>query len=284
MGRRTQMNGTLRRLGAWPPARVVLTWRPVEHIVATLLRGALLRETARFTLRELMGRSVVGSYRLRRSGLRVQLRHGTPDVLAFDEVFYQRHYELPGLVTRALEGTKPRILDLGANIGLFALAMFERYSEARVVAVEPDRFNAALLRRAIALNGRGDDWTLIEAAASNADGSVQFLAGRFSLSQLAAAGDEPDAEAVPAVDVLPHLAASDFVKLDIEGGEWAILSDDRFPSFAPRAIVLEYHPYLCPAPDARAAALELLQRAGYAHRPIFDRSDGTGMLWAWRPE
>jgi FkbM family methyltransferase len=278
------MNGTLRRFAARPPVRAVLRWRPVEHVVATLLRGILLRETARFTLRELTGRSAVGVYRLRHSGLRVQLRHGTPDVLAFDEVFYQRHYELPEVVTRALEGTQPRIFDLGANIGLFSLAMFERYPEARVVAVEADRFNAELLRRTIALNGRGDDWSLTEAAASNVDGSVQFLAGRFSLSQLAVDVDEPDAEPVPAVDVLPQLAASDLLKLDIEGGEWAILGDERFPRFAPRAIALEYHPYLCPAPDARATALELLQRAGYAHRPIFDRSDGTGMLWAWRPE
>jgi FkbM family methyltransferase len=278
------MTGAVRRLAASPPARTVLTWRPVEHVVATFLRGVVLRETARFTLRELAGRSVTGAYRLRRSGLHLQLRHGTPDVLAFDEVFYQRHYELPDVVTRALEGTTPRILDLGANIGLFALAMFQRYPQARVVAVEPDRFNAEVLRGSIALNGRGDDWSLIEAAASNADGSVQFLSGRFSLSQLAGSVDAPDAEPVAAVDVLPHLAASDFVKLDIEGGEWAILEDERFPRFAPRVIVLEYHPYLCPGPDARAAALELLERAGYAHRPIFDRPDGTGMLWAWRPE
>ena len=87
---------------------------------------------------------------------------------------------------------------------------------------------------------------------------------------------------VPVVDALERLRDADLVKIDIEGGEWAILGDPRFEDLPARVVVLEYHPYLCPGPDARSAALELLSRAGFEIRPFEHRSDGTGMLWAWR--
>jgi len=51
----------------------------------------------------------------------------------------------------------------------------------------------------------------------------------------------------------------------------------------PRAIVLEYHPHLCPEGDPPAAVERMLREAGLLKTsPIFHRPDGHGMLWAWR--
>ena len=42
--------------------------------------------------------------------------------MTLDEVFHVRDYELPEAVARELESLDaPRVLDLGANIGLFGL-------------------------------------------------------------------------------------------------------------------------------------------------------------------
>jgi len=81
---------------------------------------------------------------------------------------------------------------------------------------------------------------------------------------------------------MADVCAADLVKVDIEGGEWDILLDPRFAQNPPRAIVLEYHPHLCPGDDPRAAAQEALARAGLSMAPIWHRADGYGMLWAWR--
>ena len=50
-----------------------------------------------------------------------------------------------------------------------------------------------------------------------------------------------------------------------------------------RALALEYHPDLCPSGDARAAAVGLLEDAGFSGRGRPDPAPpGYGSLWAWR--
>jgi hypothetical protein len=84
--------------------------------------------------------------------------------------------------------------------------------------------------------------------------------------------------------VLPEIAGVDLLKIDTEGGEWPILADPRFAAAPPRVVVLEYHPEGAPGPDPRGAVLDYLSRAGLtATASIFQRADGYGMLWAWRP-
>jgi hypothetical protein len=49
-------------------------------------------------------------------------------------------------------------------------------------------------------------------------------------------------------------------------------------------VVLEYHPQGAPGGDPHAAVIHYLARAGLtATATIFERADGYGMLWAWRP-
>jgi FkbM family methyltransferase len=266
------------------PVRAFLRRPGIERVVATVLRSGVVRERGRFLLRELPSRRILGRYRVRESGLPVYIRHATPDVVTLDEVFYTRHYALPLPVTDLLDGIgrPPRVLDLGANIGLFGVFVLGRFPTARITAVEPDPANVETLHRCVEANGRAD-WQIVEAAASTQEGTVPFVTGMFSLSRLS--GDEERASSrVRAIDVLPELAGSDLAKIDIEGGEWAILADERLQEKGPAVLVVEYHPHLCPAADPHDEAQGLLRGAGYEPSVVFRREDGHGMLWGLRSE
>jgi FkbM family methyltransferase len=263
----------LRRVGTHPR---------LEPKVALVLRALTVRSTGRFIVRELTGRRAAARYRLRGSGLQVVIRHGTGDVVTLGEVFHRPDYEPPPEIARRLAALGPAlsVLDLGANIGLFGLFVLSRWPQATLTGYEPDPTNAAVLRRTVAVNGLQDRWTVVEAAAAADDGELPFVTGEAALSHAAQDGEAN--ATVRAEDVLPRLARADWLKLDIEGGEWAILGDPRFPEVAPPVVVLEFHPHLAPGPDARAAVLERLEGAGYTVAAVSDGPAGHGMAWAWR--
>jgi FkbM family methyltransferase len=273
-----------RRLNAIPALRRVLTWRPVERLVALLNRSRVVEGArGRFLAREVLARGSVASYRVTGAGTPVLLRHGTPDVVTLDEVFLARDYDLPGPVSQALAGLDrgPRVVDLGANAGYFGAFVLGRFPDAELVAVEPDPDNAELLRRAVAASGRAERWRVVEACAATREGTVRFLAGRHSLSRLAGE-DEPGIE-VAAVDAFEHLEGADLAKVDIEGAEWPLLADPRLGRGSLRAIVVEYHPAGCPEPEPGPAARRLLADAGFEVLDGSQRGDGYGVVWGWKP-
>ena len=244
-----------------------------------------LREPFRFCARQIGRRNGVARYRLRGSDVTICIRHSTPDVITMEEVLGERQYEPPPALSSMLEpGDDPlEVADLGANVGLFSAWFRSRRPRARIVAFEPDPANVAVLRECVAANGGDDGWRLFPACAAARDGEIPFVAGEFAVSHAAAPGEDVATTTLPAVDVFPHIRQSDFVKMDIEGGEWEILADPRFRDLAARALVLEYHPHLCPEPDAQGLASRLLEDAGWTVlHTEFDRPGGHGVLWAWR--
>jgi FkbM family methyltransferase len=272
----------LRRVGRTRPARAVLTRPRVERVVSVGLQSTAVRGSARFVVRELSGRGAVVRYELRASGRPVYLRHNTADPLVLDELFYTRHYDLPDPVARFLStlGRPPEILDLGANIGLFGVLMLDRFPGARITAFEPDESNVEIHRRSMAENDPDGTWRLVEAAASNRDGRVPFRSGEYSRSRIEAADANDE---VDSVDIFPYLDRADFAKIDIEGGEWPILVDDRFTALRTPVLVLEYHSDLCPMEDSREAAFTAVSKAGYRTTATWELP-GQGMLWAWKPD
>ena len=268
------MNEVLRRTASLRPIRAVLTSRRVEPLVATVLRASPVQGRLRFLAGEVKPSTVPRSYRLRESGAVVYVRHGTPDVAALGEVFYERQYEPPTVVAAFLEGLgRPLdILDLGANVGYFTVFASLRFPRSRIVAFEPDHANAELMRQTMEANALRCE--LLEAAASTKDGEVPFVAGGFTLSRIEAGG-----KPVPARDVLPRLGRCDLAKIDIEGGEWKLLADSRFPRFASPALVLEFHTHLAPR-DGDAESV--LEEAGYSIERRLRFGDGHGLLWALR--
>jgi FkbM family methyltransferase len=273
----------IRRL-ALSPAFRRLTQVRILLRASFALRASLVREWPTFALRELFARRMVGCYRVRESGVKVCVRHTTHDVMGLDEVFSQHLYALPPPVSASLERDRPLVVvDLGANVGHFGAYVIGLFPDVRMTGFEPDNGNVRLLSRCIEANGREQSWTLVKACASTSDGSLRFVGSRGATSHVPAPGEEhPSATTVTALDVFPYLEGVDFLKIDIEGGEWPILGDPRFASVPASAVVLEYHPHLCPGDDARGQAFLLLEKAGYTVAPISHRPDGIGMLWGWR--
>jgi FkbM family methyltransferase len=272
----------VQRVARTEAAQRILRRRRAARVGQALIQATTVRHPVRFVYRELAGSHALKRYRLRRSGRPVFIRHNTEDPFVLTEIFYTGHYEVPDHVGVLLErlGRPPTVLDLGANIGLFGVWALERFPGSRVTAFEPDPTNAEVARLCIDASGMSDTWRLVEAAATAHDGRVPFVVGEFSRSRIEREGGAE----VDAVDVFPYLEQADLAKIDIEGGEWAILDDPRFQGLDLTALVLEYHPDLAPGPDARRLALDTLRTAGYEARVVDEFGAGHGMLWAWRTQ
>ena len=238
----------------------------------------VLRPTPRFLLGEVLGGT--GRYALP-SGQNVVVRHRTRDLdIVADVLIAPYEYEPPPAIAHHLDRSL-RILDLGANIGTFGTFALGRWNVHELRSFEADPANLAVLSRTIAVNNAEDRWTARHAAVSNATGHMTFMPGHFSESRAAEQG-ETGIE-VMMVDLFGLEQNDDLLKIDIEGGEWAILCDRRMADLQIPVIVVEWHWRFAPLKDAHAAALGLLQRAGYQVQA--DRTgpqDGIGLIWASR--
>jgi FkbM family methyltransferase len=182
------------------------------------------------------------------------------------------------------------VLDLGANVGLFGAYVLERWPGSRIRGFEPDPANFAILERTIAGNGFARRWSVERAAVADREAELSFAAGLFAVSRLLPGDEEwrgtavngAEVITVPGVDLFARESGADLMKMDIEGGEWAILSDPRFHRLRVTVLVLEWHAESCPFPDPRGAALRLLQEAGYRDFEEIGAGTESGLLWAWR--
>ena len=255
----------------------------LKHVLWTQLNATSVREPATFAARELRlrPRPSHATYGLRTGDVAITLRHGTGDIAILEKVFVRNYYELPAPVAERHDGlSSPRLVDLGSNIGLFSAFFLTRFPDAQIVGFEPDPENLEVLKATIRTNGREGSWSVVEACASNRPGSFAFASGNANLSRIAS--DEEAENVVPAVDAIPYLAEADLAKINIEGGEWDLLLDPRFPELALPALVMEYHDILSPQPDFHALAMECLGVAGYETQQVF-LTDTEGVLWAWKP-
>jgi FkbM family methyltransferase len=251
--------------------------------------GRHVRESMAFVRREARKAPETVTYRLRSTGAPVRIRHDRNDAWTLYELFGLRTYEMPPAVREALATIeRPTVLDLGGNVGLFAQFVFGELPGATVTSVEPDPSNAEVLKAIRDASDRDADWRVIEAAAGNAPGRATFHADASPQARLMSTsnGDDVLVE-VDVIDALPLLDAADLAKIDIEGGEWALLGDPRLQATATRVVALEYHDHMCPGPSAADAAVAFLERAGFR---IVDgpRADprhcgpDVGALWAVR--
>jgi FkbM family methyltransferase len=275
------MRGTTlarRALDAFPALRTITDAPVARQVIQTGRAARALRPAGRFVVNQ-RRRATVDEYRLRGSEASVYLRRRTRDVDILAEIFTEGSYEPPPQVEPLLRGPL-RILDLGANVGLFGLFALQRWLASALESFEPDPENYALLERTAAPHPR---WRTHECAVSNDAEPIQFATGQYAEGR--AAGEQDDAITVPCADLFALTDAQrlDLVKMDIEGGEWPILTDARLARLPARVLVMEWHEHRCPHPSPRAYACDLLGAAGFVrqwHEP--GRFASNGLLWAWR--
>lgn len=153
-------------------------------------------------------------------------------------------------------------LDIGANIGVTALALSEIAANGHVVAVEPSPSAYPFLLKNLAHNGCRNVQAR-QLAIAEADGEVQFFdcsAYGFLVEPGVLVHEKviavPAARLETLIAPLPRL---DFVKLDIEGFEFRVLrqSCDALKRFDP-LIFLEFNSW-CLLANAHANPFEFLE-------------------------
>lgn len=174
---------------------------------------------------------------------------------AFTEVFLGDEYGLEVIAETDRAGIR-RVLDVGANIGWFALAARSHFPTAVIHAYEPNPAAVALLRRNTETL---DVITYAEAVGANAGWvSLTMPDGRSVNARTVDGGEIPQ---VAFGDALGRLGGADLVKLDCEGAEWPLL-DDIAPWASVRWLTMEYH--LWARPGARHAdAAGAVTRLGF---------------------
>ncbi|MGF1544392.1 MAG: FkbM family methyltransferase [Parvularculaceae bacterium] len=132
-------------------------------------------------------------------------------------------------------------VDVGANVGLYALfarSVARAHRRGfRALCVEPDPDMRARLAFNIAASDAGDDVSVSEKAAAAAHGLLRFAPNPTSRGMSRVAADGARAvEGAPLTDILAdaRIARVDALKIDIEGGEGAVL--DAFYAAAPAAL------------------------------------------------
>jgi FkbM family methyltransferase len=170
----------------------------------------------------------------------IAFRDAEEFLLSADELFVKEFYKF-----RA-ENEKPRIIDCGSYIGTSILFFKTQYPSAIVTGFEPDENNYSLLKSNL------DSWNfketdVVRAAVWVENGSIQFnsaggMSGSVQLeeSKLGAAPQNT----VPCIRLKDFLTEPiDFLKLDIEGAEYAVVKDCASQLSNVRNLFVEYHGY-----------------------------------------
>lgn len=210
-------------------------------------------------------------------GMAIRYRFNRGDLQSLREVLVLEVY------AAELGFTPSTVLDLGANIGLTSLWLHRRHGSRagqafQLVAVEAAAENAALAEANLEANGVSAE--VIHAAAGLVSGQAWFETRAASNLGRMLDHAEPGAVPVSVVGIRDLLAKFpnshvDLVKMDIEGGEGALLGHDTTWLEGVRVLMVEWH-------DDRADSRPLIQKviaAGFEHRPLNEsRQDNLSLF------
>lgn len=179
------------------------------------------------------------------------------DLLVLGEIYGPpREYDFPGLPDNA-----DTIVDLGANIGLSARFLSERYPNARIVAFEPDPEILELARRN--LRDR-PQVSLRNLGVAGEQGQLElhrFPGGSWGTSTFVTIQEVAEtfsAQAVTLDSIIDEVGDVDLLKIDIEGAEYEVLEACRQLDRV-RCIVGEVHAIPGASPERLFALLDGFQ-------------------------
>lgn len=163
---------------------------------------------------------------------------------------------------------KPRILDLGGNIGITVRYLIEKWPDAQVLTVEPDSDNLRLLEancKHLIDSGQVRAVRGFVAAQSGTAG-ISRTTDAWGFTKVAASESEQiPCHTVPQLLEMAGWDRVDLLKCDIEGSEQELFDAPQNWLDRVDRIVIELHvPYLLPQ------FYEALNRAGWNHRIVTD--------------
>jgi len=195
------------------------------------------------------------------------------------EVFLFGTYESP----KPLLDLK-RIVDLGANVGYSVVYFARKFPQAEITAWEPHPAHVQQLEANILANSLRDRVTIYPLAAGTQN-QTKWLIDQGTSSRVVDSYVSNSVK-IQVGDWLDdaRTATIDLLKMDIEGGEYDLLFDQRFEALNIPRIVVEWH---C-NPDRPHGDLEVnerLRELGYELHACRTAEVGdmrAGMLWAFR--
>jgi FkbM family methyltransferase len=163
----------------------------------------------------------------------------------------------------------PRILDVGANIGMATIYFKKCFADARIDAFEADPQITNILRRNVDAFDL-TNVTIHNVAASNKIAELEFVSdgsdgGRLIDSEELATSTMESAPrfSVPAVRLKDWLSEPiDLLKIDIEGAEYDVIADCKDDLRLVRQIFVEYHSFSS-RPQVIPEFLGMLRDAGF---------------------
>lgn len=167
-------------------------------------------------------------------------------------ILQENHYKLPKNMQDKY------VMDIGANIGAFALAAAER--GAKVTAVEPVSEIFSLLLENVFSLAYGGQIECIHAAVASYQGIGTMKLNGARASSFFIPTEDRKLELVPMItfDDLRRGRHIDFLKLDAEGGEVSVL--DKLPGLGIPHIAVEVHSYLEPIKEKVLKDFDALKR------------------------
>ena len=185
-------------------------------------------------------------YRIKRANCAFpfQIRIHSSDVSAYKQIFIRQEYDF---ITK----TPPRVVvDAGANIGLASIYFANKYPDAKIIAIEPEKSNYLVLKKNVepyanitpvlaALWHRNEEISLVDPGLgkwgfmteeNDPDESVQ---GEFCHRVKAVTVDE-------LLDTY-NLEKIDVLKIDIEGAEKEVFSNASSWIDKVESIIIELH-------------------------------------------
>jgi FkbM family methyltransferase len=224
---------------------------------------------------------------LLRNGLRVEFGREDDVIQVFREVFVHHCYT-PTWFHVPKSGDV--VVDLGANIGVFSLAM--AHDGARCHAFEPVAGTRGRLLRNVEANGLSKSIVVQPFGVAGRTERVAIKMGTSSIHTSLHSSGQVDERAGEMIDVLPLADALartgepriDLVKVDIEGAEQEMFENAPPDVLTPvRKVVMEFHGHI--RPGARAAAEKALTAAGLliVRVDATDATGSSGILYAQRP-
>ena len=179
------------------------------------------------------------------------IRPYSGDIFILYEVLAWESYKVP---ERLIEpGSVKTIIDCGANIGLTALYLADRYPNARIVSVEPDPVNFALLVRntkaepriipvQAALVGKRQGPVILSQDRPACGNSISSASGGSSSGSSGGSSGGIEVASVTMADLCAAhgIASIELLKVDIEGAEEGVFADPQFLRMV-RYVMIELH-------------------------------------------
>jgi FkbM family methyltransferase len=195
-------------------------------------------------------------------GYRVRINDGPSFFIQHKDIFTNRIYHFQA------RRADPRILDCGSNIGMSVLYFKHTYPQARVVAFEPDPEIFPYLQENIESN-RLANVQLTQAAVAGHQGTTTLCSdGRYGSYLAECVADTRRGWVkyeVPCVRLRDYLTEPvDFLKMNIEGAEWEVLTDSEDCLRKVQEIVIEYH-HMPGLPRTLHKILDLLHRQRFEY-------------------